>query len=59
MNEFKQKISNKIDVILVSNDCAFFTIDISQDEDLIVISDKNKAIEIANYIMRLSEKLEG
>lgn len=59
MNEFTQKISNKIDVSLVSNDCAFFTIDISQDDDLIVISDKNTAVEIANYIMKLSEKLEG
>lgn len=59
MNEFTQKLSSKIDVSLVSDDCTFFTIDISQDDDLIVITDKNKAVEIANYIMKLSEKLEG
>lgn len=58
MKAFECKNCSDIEIFINENGGLLPTIDIRQDEDVVVISEKHKAIEIAKYILKISEYLE-
>ncbi len=58
MRIFESKSCSDIEIFVNENDGLIKTIDVYQDGDVVVISEKCKAIEIAEYILKISEYLE-
>lgn len=58
MKVFEFRKCSDIEIFFNENCGLSPTIDIFQDEDVVVISEKHKAIEIAKYILKISEYLE-
>lgn len=59
MKVFKSKKCSNIKVVINPNDGLIKTIDIKQEDEIVVISEKSVALEFAAYILKISEKLEG
>lgn len=60
MKVFKSKMCSDLDiqVLINKNDGLIKTIDIKQDNEVVIISQKSIALEFASYILKISEKLE-
>lgn len=58
MRIFEIENCKNIEIFVNENGGLSPTIDIYQDEGVVVISEKSKAIEIAKYILKISEYLE-
>lgn len=58
MKVFESKKCSDIEVVINPNGGLITTIDIRQDDELVVISEKSIALEFAAYILKISEKLE-
>lgn len=58
MKVFESKKCSDIEVFINPNGGLITTIDIKQDDEVVVISEKSMGLEFAAHILKISEKLE-
>ena len=58
MKVFESKSCSDIQVVINPNGGLMTTIDIKQDDEIVVISEKSLALEFALYILKVSGRLE-
>lgn len=59
MKSFKSNICGDIDVKINDNGGAIKTIEIKQEDDCVVIAEKSTALNLVDYLLKISEQLEG